>query len=287
VTRTPPLAPLLLLALPGLACTGSTPTDATDPPDTDVVDTDTDVAWSPPPAGPFQFEIPYGPEEQWTWTVDAVYFPASKPERPAVLLVPGGCLDDWPDGMEDPFIERDWAVIVSDRVGCKPEHGHGDEIRKWHRPVDLLVRHTRRLRADGYGPLTVIAPTLGGLYWTKGRDPDVPQMKVGVQFIPRPNLGTTQPLSTSLPLQWLLLTAVADQSTFEEHYADWYEFHGGPHPEWTWWWDRPFHTALFTDMVEGHGPYEGEPDLFDRLAAWLEPHLEEAYQAGPEAWEEP
>ena len=121
----------LALPLPLLLACGRTPDPVpTDADNTADSDTDTEAPWVRPPEGRFEFETEFTWAPGEPWTVEAHYFPASKPERPAVLIYPrrtslkrDDCgIDDWPEGLVEPFAERDWAVIITDRIGCRTTH---------------------------------------------------------------------------------------------------------------------------------------------------------------------
>jgi hypothetical protein len=196
-------------------------------------------------------------------------------------------IDDWPPGMVEPFVERDWAVIVTDRVGCRTTHawyGNLLEVEKHHQADDLMVQLTRKLRADGYGPLTVVGPQ-SGLYWVRARDFDVPQMKAGV--IPgAPTTGAGYPLSVSVPFEWLLIPGATSEERWREYYEVTWDYMGAPQDCWTWMWGD-IAAPGFYRMSEGNSAYPPNPGVWEDIAAWLEPRLEEAYEAGPEGWETP
>ena len=154
-------SPLLLPLL--LACGDKdAPEDGEDPgvgaadPDTDA---DTDAGPGPTPSGEVALETADGVALVADW------YPASRPDRPAVLLLhmipPSWDRSSWPGAFISALQAEDWAVLVVDRRGAGGSGGAARDAYEGpggQRDVDACVEF---LGAEGADALAIIGASNG------------------------------------------------------------------------------------------------------------------------------
>ncbi len=178
-----------------------------------------------------------------------------------------------PPGAIQAFTDRDWSVIVPDTVGCGRDHEGRERWNDHGRTANTLVPLTRKLKADGYGPLTIIGGDISW-YMIHARGPDVPQLEVGVApgrvMLPSagPEPGQGYRLEDTLPMEWLMFHLGGTPEEYPEAWERFFEWQGGPHPEWTFW----------AEPGGGTYVYEWSDEIWVRIADWLEPRFEAAME---------
>jgi pimeloyl-ACP methyl ester carboxylesterase len=137
-------------------CTETPPDDET----SDDTATDTGPAWTAPEGGVIELVTRDGV------TLAADYYPASSPERGAVVLLhmhpPGGFTRaDWPQDLISAYGDAGLAVLAIDRRGAGDSEGDPNDAWKgeWGRyDVEAAVL---RVTADGYGAVQLVGASNG------------------------------------------------------------------------------------------------------------------------------